>query len=240
MSFQESTVWGSQERARRSDPPGAHGRFRDRRDAGAQLARALEALNLGAATVLAIPRGGVIVADVIARALGWQLDVVIPRKLRAPRNPELAFGAVAGDGTLYLDAALAHSLRIDDDYLREEVATQIAEIERRQAVYRGARPAVDLRGVAAVLVDDGVATGATALVAVRMLRHALAREVTVAIPVAPPDAILRLEREADRVVCVLRPTAFLAVGEFYDDFSQTTDEEVIATLERAWAQAKAS
>ncbi len=215
-------------------------RFRDRRDAGEHLARELSALNLTLATVFAIPRGGVIVADAVTRALGWPLDLVVPRKLRAPRNPELAFGAVAGDGTVFLDAALARALRIDDRYLREEITAQIAEIERRRAVYRGDRAAPDLRGRTAVLVDDGVATGATAIVSVRMLRHQLAREVVVAIPVGAADAIRRLEREADRVVCVLRPPAFMAVGEFYEDFTQTTDEQVVATLQRAWSQARAS
>ncbi len=215
-------------------------RFRDRRDAGEQLAHELGALGLEAATVLAIPRGGVIVADAIVRALGWPLDIIVPRKLRAPRNPELAFGAVTGDGTVYLDSALARTLHIDDHYLREEITAQIAEIERRRAAYRGDRPAPDVRGRTAVLVDDGVATGATAIASVRMLRHQLAREVVAAIPVGPPDAVRRLEREADRVVCVLRPASFIAVGEFYEDFAQTSDEEVVVSLERAWAQARIS
>ncbi len=215
-------------------------RFRDRRDAGDQLARELAPLGLAPATVLAIPRGGVIVADAIVRQLGWPLDLVVPRKLRAPRNPELAFGAVTGDGTVYLDAALARALHVDDRYLREEIMAQIAEIERRRAVYRGDRPAPDLRGRTAVLVDDGLATGATAIASVRMLRYQLAREVVVAIPVGPPDAIRRLEREADRVICVLRPPSFLAVAEFYDDFTQTPDEEVVAILGRVWGQARVS
>ncbi len=215
-------------------------RFRDRRDAGEQLARDLSGLGLTLATVFAIPRGGVIVADAVTSALGWPLDIVVPRKLRAPRNPELAFGAVTADGTVFLDAALARALRVDDRYLREEITAQIAEIERRRAVYRGDRPAPDLRGRTAVLVDDGVATGATAIASVRMLRHQLAREVTVAIPVGAGDAIRRLEQEADRVVCVLRPLTFLAVGEFYEDFTQTTDEEVVATLQRAWGHARVS
>jgi putative phosphoribosyl transferase len=215
-------------------------RFRDRRDAGEQLARELGALGLGAVIVLAIPRGGVIVADAIVRALGWSLDVILPRKLRAPRNPELAFGAVTGDGTVYLDAALARTLHIDDRYLREEITAQIAEIERRRVAYRGDRPPPEVRGRTAVLVDDGVATGATAIASARMLRHQLAREVVIAIPVGPPDAVRRLEREADRVVCVLRPLSFIAVGEFYEDFSQTSDEEVVGSLERAWIQARTS
>jgi putative phosphoribosyl transferase len=215
-------------------------RFRDRRDAGEQLARELQALALGRATVLAIPRGGVLVADAIVRARDWPLDLAIPRKLRAPQNPELAFGAVTGDGTVYIDASLAKLLRIGDAYLRDEIGTQIEEIERRRAAYRGARPDPDVRDRTAIVVDDGIATGATVIVTVRMLRHALAREVVVAIPVGAPDAVRRLEREADRVVCMLRPPSFSAVGEFYEDFRQTTDEEVVETLRRAWARTQVS
>lgn len=215
-------------------------RFRDRRDAGDQLARELGALALGPATVLAIPRGGVLVAEALVRAHDWPLDVAIPRKLRAPQNPELAFGAVTGDGTVYVDAALARALRITDAYLRDEIDTQIGEIERRRIAYRGARPDSDVRGRTAIVVDDGVATGATVIVTVRMLRHALAREVIVAIPVGAPDAIRRIEREADRVVCALRPPSFAAVGEFYEDFRQTTDEEVVDALQRAWARTQVS
>jgi len=202
-------------------------RFQDRRDAGEQLARQLGMLDLGPATVLAIPRGGVVVADAIVRAFGWPLDVVLPRKLRAPRNSELAFGAVTGDGTIFLDARLARSLHVTDDYLREEIS-------RRRTAYRGTRPEPDLRSRTAVLVDDGLATGATAIATVRMLRHLLAREVAVAIPVGPPEAVRRLEAEADRVICLLRPPEFTAVGEFYDDFRQTDDEEVVACLARSW------
>jgi putative phosphoribosyl transferase len=211
-------------------------RFRHRRDAGEQLARALGELGLGPATVMAIPRGGVIVADTVARVRGWPLDVVIPRKLRAPRNPELAFGAVTGDGTVYVDTALALALYIDNRYLREEITAQVTEIDRRRTAYRGDRPAPDLRGRTAVLVDDGLATGATAIAAIRMLRYALARQVVVAVPVGPPEAVRKAEREADRVICLVTPPAFAAVGEFYQDFAQTTDEEVVACLERAWAK----
>ena len=215
-------------------------RFRDRRDAGEQLARELHAFALDRPVVLAIPRGGVLVADAIVRARDWPLDVVIPRKLRAPQNPELAFGAVTGDGTVYIDAALAKALRVGDGYLRDEIGAQIGEIERRRAAYRGARPEPDVRGRTAIVVDDGVATGATVIVTVRMLRHALAREVVVATPVAAPDAVRRLEREADRVVCMLRPPSFSAVGEFYEDFRQTSDEEVVEALQGAWARSQVS
>ncbi|HYM90875.1 MAG TPA: phosphoribosyltransferase [bacterium] len=215
-------------------------RFQDRRDAGEQLARQLGTLGLGPATVLAIPRGGVIVADAIVRTFGWPLDVMLPRKLRAPRNPELAFGAVTEDGTIFLDARLARTLHVTDEYLREEIADQIAEITRRRLAYRGTRPEPDLRSRTAVLVDDGLATGATAIASVRMLRHRLAREVSVAIPVGPPEAVRRLEAEADRVICLVRPTEFTAVGEFYEDFRQTGDEEVVACLTQAWGRTEVS
>ena len=215
-------------------------RFRDRRDAGEHLGRELAALSLGPAIVLAIPRGGVLVADAIVAARDWPLDVAIPRKLRAPQNPELAFGAVTGDGTVYVDGALARTLRITDAYLRDEIATQIGEIERRRAAYRGTRPGPDVRGRTAIVVDDGVATGATVIATVRMLRHALARQVVVAIPVGAPDAVRRLEREADRVVCSQRPPSFAAVGEFYENFRQTTDDEVVDALQRAWARTQVS
>jgi putative phosphoribosyl transferase len=214
-------------------------RFRDRRDAGEQLARQLRALGLGPSTVLAIPRGGVVVADAIVRNFGWPLDVVIPRKLRAPNNPELAFGAVTGEGVIYLDRQLTRTLRIADEYLREEITAQIAEIARRRLAYRGSRPEPELRNRSAVLVDDGLATGATAIAAVRMLRHALAREVAVAIPVGPPEAVRRLEGEADRVICLLRPTQLVAVGEAYEDFHQIEDGEVQSCLGRAWGRAEA-
>ncbi|HLJ61571.1 MAG TPA: phosphoribosyltransferase family protein [bacterium] len=210
-------------------------RFRDRRDAGDQLASALAELRIcGSGVVVAIPRGGVIVADEIARRCGWPLDFTVPRKLRAPGNPELAFGAVAGDGTVYLDARLARALRVDDAYLRGEIAAQIAEIARQEERYRGGRAPFDARGRTAILVDDGLATGATAIAAVRVLRHGLAQEVVVAVPVGPPDALRRIEQEADRVICVLHPTEFTAVGGFYEDFTQTTDDEVTACLARAW------
>jgi len=211
-------------------------RFRDRREAGARLAAELADLGLSDPLVVAIPRGGVIVAEEIARALGWPLDIVLPRKLRAPGQPELAFGAVAGDGFVYLDARLARALRVSDAYLKAEIGAQLEEIRRRRAAYRGDRPPLRVRGRTVVLVDDGLATGATAIAAVRMLRHELPREIVVAAPVGSADAVHRIAQEADRVVCTRRPEGFAAVGAFYEDFRQVTDDEVVACLERAWAQ----
>jgi putative phosphoribosyl transferase len=212
-------------------------RFRDRRDAGERLADALAALRIsGSVVVVAIPRGGVIVAEAVARRNRWACDIIVPRKLRAPGNPELAIGAVSGDGTVYLDARLARAMRVDDAYLRAEIAVQIAEIQRQEVRYRGNRPPIDVRGRAAVIVDDGLATGATAVVAARTLRHGLARQLVLAVPVGPPDALRRLEREVDRSVCVWAPLEFAAVGGFYEDFGQVSDDEVTTSLARVWAE----
>ncbi len=212
-------------------------RFRDRRDAGERLADALAALRIsGSVVVVAIPRGGVIVAEAVARRNGWACDIIVPRKLRAPGNPELAIGAVSGDGTVYLDARLARAMHVDDAYLRAEIAVQIAEIQRQEVRYRGNRPPIDVRGRAAVIVDDGLATGATAVVAARTLRHGLARQLVLAVPVGPPDALRRLEREVDRSVCVWAPLEFAAVGGFYEDFGQVSDDEVTTSLARVWGE----
>lgn len=206
--------------------------FRDRREAGWQLAAALTAYRERRPFVLAIPRGGVVVGYEVASALDAPLDVIVPRKLRAPYNPELAIGAVAHDGSVYLDSPLVGSLNIGDDYLRGEVALQLEEIQRRMHLYRGDRPPPSLNDATAVVVDDGIATGSTMIAALRAVRAMHPLQLVAAIPVAPPDGAVRLRLEADDVVCLHTPAMFYAVGQFYDDFGQTTDEEVIALLRR--------
>ncbi len=210
--------------------------LRDRQDAGEQLAVALQAYQERRPCVLAIPRGGVVVGYVVAAALGAPLDVIVPRKLRAPGNPELAIGAVAHDGTIYLDGALVTSLRVSEDYLRREAAEQMEEIRRRMHLYRGDRPLPDVAGRTAVVVDDGIATGATMIAALRAVRAMHPQQVVAGIPVAPPDSAQRLRGEADDIVCLHTPFMFYAVGQFYDDFAQTTDDEVIALLRRREAE----
>lgn len=213
--------------------------FRDRQDAGEQLAAALQTFRDRQPYVLAIPRGGVVVGYVVATALAAPLDVLVPRKLRAPGNPELAIGAVAHDGTIYLDQALVHSLRVDDEYLRREAAEQTEEIHRRMRLYRGDRPLPDVTKQVALVVDDGIATGATMIAALRAVRAMRPQQVVAAIPVAPPEGAQRLSSEADEVVCLHRPVMFYAVGQFYDNFGQTTDAEVIALLRRREAEVAA-
>ena len=204
--------------------------FRNRDEAGAVLAAAMADRVSGPATVLAIPRGGVAVARPVARALGAPLDVVIPRKLRAPDNPELAIGAVA-PGVMVLHERAVRQLGVTPGYLEEEAGRQEAEIARREAVYRGGRAPAPVAGRTVVVVDDGVATGATAVAALRWARAAGADRVVFAAPVGPPAARAHLEPEADEVVLLEEPFGFLAVGEWYRDFDQVSDEEVVAMLD---------
>lgn len=205
--------------------------FEDRVDAGQRLAEALKE-HAGVGTVaLGIPRGGVIVGEVLARTLGVALDVVVPRKVRAPGNPELGLGAVA-PGVRVLDPWLIERLGVSEDYLEREIAAQEAETVRRLHAYRAGRPPIDLAGRTVIVVDDGVATGGTAVAALRWARAQGAEWVVLAVPVAPPQTLERLRHEADEVVALATPEPFLAVGEWYQVFDQTSDDEVVAALAR--------
>lgn len=208
--------------------------FYDRHEAGQRLAEALAFLKgREDVVILAIPRGGVVVGYEVAKALGAPLDVYITRKIGAPYNPEFAIGAVASDGTTVLDEGTVRALGISQDYIEAEIARQRGEIQRRLAEYRGERPPPELKGKTAVLVDDGVATGATTLSGLQALRKQEPGELILAVPVGPPDTIARLGQEADRVVCLDTPDPFWAVGRFYTIFDQTSDEEVVALLKKA-------
>lgn len=206
--------------------------FRDRVDAGRQLAAALQGYRDRRPFVLAIPRGGVVVGYEVAVFQGAPLDVIVPRKLRAPHNPELALGAVVDDQSVYLDPDIISSLHVPDDYLRDEIATQLGEINRRTRLYRDDRPAPDLGGRTALVVDDGIATGATMIAALRAARAMHPTHLVVAVPVAPMAVVHRLRPEADVVCCLQTPDVFYAVGQFYEDFGQTNDDEVILLLQR--------
>jgi len=203
--------------------------FRDRHDAGRQLASALERYR-GApdVVVLGVPRGGVVVAAEVARALALPLDIVVTRKIGAPGNPEYAVAAVDGDGAVLIGFAGG----LPDGYLERTGVAEQTEIARRVAAYRAGRPAVALAGKTAVVVDDGIATGLTLSAAVAYLRRHGVKRVVVAAPVAAPDSAARLRREADDVVTLAEPAGFSAVGQFYERFDQTSDGEVVALLQR--------
>jgi putative phosphoribosyl transferase len=203
--------------------------FTDREDAGRQLAATLADLAGRDVVVLGIPRGGVEVAAVVAQALGAPVDVVIPRKVGAPGNPELGIGAVAEDVEV-LDERLIRLLGVGQDYLQQEIQAQQEEIRRRSAAYRGNRPPVSLQGRVAVVIDDGVATGGTAVAAVRWARTRGASSVILAVPVAPADAVVRLRREADEVRVLDTPEPFYAVGQWYEEFPQVSDQRVVELL----------
>jgi putative phosphoribosyl transferase len=207
--------------------------FLDRVDAGRQLAEALSDLRdrSDPIVVLAIPRGGVIVAREVARALSAPIDICLTHKLGAPGNPELAIGAVADDGTTLLDDFLIHSLQVPRQYIEAERQRWQIELARRAEVYRGGRVRVLLKDRVAVVIDDGVATGSTLIAALRSTRAAGVKALIAAVPVGPRDTIERvLSREADRVVCLRAPYDFYAVGAFYRHFEQVSDEEVIEAM----------
>jgi predicted phosphoribosyltransferase len=213
--------------------------FRNREHAGRALAQELAIYAMRPdVTVLALPRGGVPVAYEVARALQAPLDVLVVRKLGVPGHEEYAMGAIAGGGEQVLDNGLVRELGIGVDAVDEVVRNERHELERRERAYRGNRPAPDLRGRIVILVDDGLATGATMRVAVRAVRRQAPTRVVVAAPVASPEACTLLQGEADDVVCPEVPDAFLGVGRWYLDFSQTSDEEVCRLLEEAEADAR--
>jgi putative phosphoribosyl transferase len=202
--------------------------FADRRDAGRRLAAALGHLRDRRPMVLAVPRGGVVVGRQVADLLEASLDVVVPRKLRAPFNPELAIGAVAEDGAVFVEENTGFS--VGQEYLEGEIAIQRREVARRVEAYRSGRALPDMTGCTAIVVDDGIATGATLVAALRAVRDRHPEHLVAAVPVAPPEGIARLAREADEIVCLSAPALFHAVGQFYDDFRQVEDDEVIALL----------
>lgn len=205
--------------------------FRDRTDAGKRLAELVASEGVTADVVLAIPRGGLPVGRAVADALGVPLDVVVAKKIGAPGNPELAVGAAASSGSVWLNDDLVSRLGLDPERVRRDGEAVAEEARTKAERYRGDEPAPDLDGRTVLLVDDGVATGATMIACVRLAREAGAERVVVAVPVGPPDAIADLEAEADQVLALRTPAQFGAVGRFYGSFQQVTDEEAIALLE---------
>jgi predicted phosphoribosyltransferase len=205
--------------------------FADREDAGARLALAvLELGDLDRPIVLGLPRGGVPVARVVAESLGAPLDVLVVRKLGAPGHPEFAMGAIGPGGVRVLDPRAVAAVGARDDAIARVERDEAAELVRREERYRAGRAPLDLTSATAIVVDDGVATGATAGVACRVARALGAERVILAVPVAPADWVTRLESVADGFVAVETPRDFWAVGQHYRDFRQTSDDEVLAAL----------
>jgi putative phosphoribosyl transferase len=204
--------------------------FADRTEAGRQLAERLVYLRGQPVVALGLPRGGVPVAAEVARAIAAPLDVIVVRKLGVPFQPELAMGAVGEEGARVVDAEVVRLARVSAEELSAIEARERTEVDRRARSYRAGRNRVSLVGRIAVIVDDGIATGATARAACQVARALGAARVVLATPVAPPDWQRRIGSDADEMVSVATPMPFFAIGEFYDDFSQTSDETVVACL----------
>jgi putative phosphoribosyl transferase len=206
--------------------------FPDRRAAGRQLARRLQEPGLDAPVVVALPRGGVPVAYEVAEALGAPLDIALVRKLGAPGQPELGIGALGENGTVILDGDTVAALAVTRPQIERLVEREAAELARRRELYRGDRAPVEVGGRTVVLIDDGIATGVTAIAAARMLRERGAARTIVAVPVCPASAVRRLRDQLGELVCLHCPPRFGGVGAWYEDFSQTSDDEVIELLRR--------
>ncbi len=208
--------------------------FPNRAEAGRLLAAKLENyLDRSDVVVLGLPRGGVPVAYEVAQRLGAPLDVFVVRKLGVPGFEELAAGAIASGGVRVLNEDVVRALPNADQLIESVTEKETVELERREQIYRDGRPAPELRGRVVILVDDGLATGATMRAAVAALRQRGVAKIVVAAPVGAPDTCRELEQEADEIICAITPEFFQAVGQYYEDFSQTSDEEVRELLSRA-------
>lgn len=208
--------------------------FKNRSEAGQQLAEQLiQYKDNPRVVVLGLPRGGVVVAFKIAKTLNLPLDLVVPRKIGAPGNPEFAIGAITEDGEGIFDEQVISTYNISKDYIDQTVAKEKKEAQRRLELYRGDRPPLDLKNKIAILVDDGVATGSTMLAAVKSTRSKGVKKIIVAIPVTARDSLEKIKEQADEVVYLNAPLFFGAVGAFYQNFDQTNDKEVIEIMNRA-------
>lgn len=205
--------------------------FKDRKEAGKRLFEALTAYkNHDNAIVLGLPRGGVVVAHEVARKLNVPLDIIVPRKIGAPGYKEFAIGAIAQDGTGVFNDEIIKGYGISREYIDTEVRNEKAEAQRRLKVYRGKRPELNVKNKIVILVDDGIATGYTMLAALKFLKSQNPAKIIVAVPVASPHSLKEIEKEADQVVVLAAPPFFQAVGQFFEEFGQTTDDEVIEIM----------
>ena len=215
--------------------------FEDRRAAGRALVPDVQRCDLDDPIILGLPRGGVPLAYEIALALGAPLDTIVVRKLGVPSQPELAFGAIASGGVRVInDDVLQSVFDLDDESIERIAAREMKELQRREQAYRLDRPYPELAGKDVVLVDDGLATGATMRAAAEAVETRSPSSIVVAIPVGSASAVARVKAIVDRVICLESPASFYAVGQFYNDFRQTTDDEVRELLHAAWARFDAS
>lgn len=204
--------------------------FNDRHEAGERLVARLRDTAAARPLVLAIPRGGIEVGAALAHGLGCELDVVLSRKLRAPHQPELALGAVSETGEVYLNQFATAMSGATAAYVEAERSRQMEEIERRRQMFRAVRPQAEVRGRTVIVTDDGIATGATMIAALKTVKAEGAREIIVAVPVGSPERLEAIRPLCDRIECLLEPTDFWAVGQFYRDFEQVSDERVVELL----------
>jgi len=204
--------------------------FKNREHAARLLAQRLISYRGKNPLVLGIPRGAAPMAKIIAEALGGELDVVLVRKLGAPDQPELAIGAVDETGRVYLSDYVSE-MGVSEDYIKDETEKQLATLRRRRAMYTPLRPPLDPSGRIVIVVDNGIATGATMIAALRATRAKKPRKLIGAVAVAPPATVARLSKEADSIVCLKAPADFYAVGQFFEDFSQVTDDDVVRILQ---------
>lgn len=210
--------------------------FSDRVEAGRKLGAALSKFKGEDVVVLGIPRGGVVVAGEVARALGAQLDVVITKKIEAPGEPEFALGAVTQDGEVIMDRQAAESLGASKEYLDAQVAQKKREVKERLERLRGGAAYPNLEGRVVIIVDDGIATGSSVSAAVMSVKRRHPKAIVVAVPVAPEDAVQTLAADGNQVVCLETPVEFMAIGEFYSNFDQVEDGEVKRILDESWAR----
>lgn len=205
--------------------------FKDRKHAGKLLASLLEKYRDDTnAVIIGLPRGGVVTAAEVAKNLNLPLDIICARKIGAPYNPEFAIGAITETGDSFLNKDVIERLDIPQDYLDETIKKESKESERRVSLYKKNRPKIELEGKTAILIDDGIATGATMKASIKSVKSHKARKVVVATPVASPETMDEIKEEVDEAVCLAAPIFFQAVGQFYENFDQTTDEEVIELL----------
>ena len=210
--------------------------FRDRQEAGELLARELAEFRRQNAVVLGIPRGGIIVARELARALEADLDIVLAHKLRTPGHAELAMGSIAEDGKLFLNETVIQELNVDSAYIKQEKTRQLAEIARRTELIRRIRPKVPLGSRTVIVTDDGVATGATTQAALWAVRMERPEKLIAALPVGPEDTITRLSEDVDEMICLRTPPFFAAVGQFYSRFYPVEDEEMLKILQEEYSR----